>query len=238
MPISRSALRSSIDALTNVGEMPADQDLDASLDQVVHAALVLFATKGAGLMLVDDAEVLHYVSASDPTAAALEEVQERLGEGPCVESLINDEVVRCNDIETDPRWPTMREEVRPLRLRAILGLPVRIGGSAVGSLNVYHHEVREWDDDDVNAIGAYGRVIEELLAHALLARKSGVIVAQLTYALENRVDIERAVGVLMARHHVNAVKAFDLMRREARSSRRKVSDLAREILRDPTLVGD
>ena len=62
------------------------------------------------------------------------------------------------------------------------------------------------------------------------------MVEQLQYALDNRVTIERAIGMLMARHDVDAVAAFHLLRQNARSARRKVADVAREIVegRAPT----
>lgn len=238
MPMSAAALRASIDSLTDAGLIATDHDLDRSIDAVVNAAVVLFETTGAGLMLVDDSQVLHYVSASDERAASLEEIQERLGEGPCVDSLVNDEVVRCRDIATDTRWPAVSAAMQPLGLHAILGLPVRVSGAAVGSLNVYHDAARDWDDDDVNAVAAFGRVIEELIGHALLARQTSHIAAQLSYALENRVDIERAVGVLMAQHQLSAVRAFDLLRRQARSNRTKVSEVARQLLSESTFAGE
>jgi hypothetical protein len=100
----------------------------------------------------------------------------------------------------------------------------------IGSLNVYHFEPREWEDDDVRAIEAHGRILEELLGTAMLARKSTTIVDQLTSALRHRVVIERAVGVVMATEGLDPVRAFNHIRREARSSRRRVADLAADIL--------
>ena len=53
---------------------------------------------------------------------------------------------------------------------------------------------------------------------------------QLQYALDYRVVIERAVGYLMGAHRLDAVTAFDLLRRRARDSRRRVADVAAEVL--------
>jgi GAF domain-containing protein len=215
-------------------DLLAEGDVESSLREVVSAALVLFSAAGAGLMLVDDSEALHYVAATDARAAALEAAQEESGEGPCVDSLINDVLVQCDDLSNDERWPTVRETIHPLGVRAILGVPVRIGGSAVGSFNTYHDHAHTWDDTEIVAVTAFGKVIEQLLAQALLAAKRNDIVEQLEYALRNRVDIERAVGVMMARDGLNPVKAFDTLRRRARDERKKVADLAREILSDPS----
>jgi GAF domain-containing protein len=232
--IHPDALRASLSDLST--EALTKGNLDASLHDVAAAALVLFDAAGAGLMLIDDSQALHYVAATDARAAALEAAQEESGEGPCIDSLVNDQLVRCDDLEDDDRWPIVKATICPLGVRSILGVPVRIGGTAVGSLNTYHDRPHPWDDTEIDAVSAYGRVVEELLAHALLAEKRSVIVEQLEYALRNRVDIERAVGVLMARNNLDAVKAFDALRRQARSQRTKVVDLARDILADPTFV--
>ncbi len=50
------------------------------------------------------------------------------------------------------------------------------------------------------------------------------------YALDNRVIIERAVGFVMARAGVDAVAGFNVLRSAARRDRRKVADVAREVL--------
>src|SRR5207249_397101 len=57
-----------------------------------------------------------------------------------------------------------------------------------------------------------------------------IVADQLQYALDYRVVIERAVGYLMGTHHLDAVTAFDMLRRRARDSRRRVADVATEIL--------
>ena len=83
---------------------------------------------------------------------------------------------------------------------------------------------------DIAGVQAYAQVVEELLGSAILARQRHTIVDQLSRALENRVVIERAVGVLMATEGIDAVRAFDALRRAARSRRVRVSELAEEIL--------
>src|SRR5262249_21796995 len=151
---------------------------------------------GSGLMLVDDGRALRYVAASDEPGRRLEDAQERHGVGPCVESLVNDVVVASADIATEPRWEPVASEVVPIGVRAVLGVPVHLAGGAVGSLNLYNSQVHDWDDAEVAAIGAFTGVVENVLATALLARRQSDIVAQLQHALDNRVVIDRAVGLI------------------------------------------
>lgn len=211
-------------------------ELDAALRQVIAATREIFGADGAGLMLLDDQDALHYVGATDGRSAAFEAAQEESGEGPCVDSLVHDRVVSSVDLENDHRWPKLRSAVGGLGIRAMLGVPIHLGGPTVGSLNVFRAEPAPWDDSEIDAIAAHGRVVEELLGAAMLARQRHAIVAQLTEALENRVTIERAVGVLMARKSLDPTGAFNELRQAARSARRRVQDVAAELLEDPSFA--
>ena len=228
MRIDDATLHRALETLT-AADLP-HADLEASLREVVGSTRIIFDAAGAGIMLIDEGQVLHYVAATDARAAALEAAQEEAGEGPCVDSLINDVVVHTADLATDPRWPTISEALGGLGIHAVLGVPIRIGGGAVGSLNTYRDRPGEWDDSEIAAISAHGRIVEELLGVAILARERHTIANQLRHALESRVTIERAVGVVMARNSIDPVRAFNELRAQARSERRRVIDIAHELL--------
>jgi GAF domain-containing protein len=112
----------------------------------------------------------------------------------------------------------------------VAGTPVLLGGSPVGTLNVYRDEPAEWDKSDVNALTAYSALIAEVLAAALAAEEHSILAGQLQHALDYRVVIERAVGYLMGTQRLDAVTAFDVLRRRARDSRRRVADVATDML--------
>jgi AmiR/NasT family two-component response regulator len=100
----------------------------------------------------------------------------------------------------------------------------------VGSLNVYRNQPSEWSAEETDALQAYATVIEGLLHAALQVRERDELAEQLQHALDHRVVIERAVGVTMGRDRIDAVAAFNKLRETARSSGRKVADVATELL--------
>ena len=110
------------------------------------------------------------------------------------------------------------------------GIPVLLSGSPVGTLNVYRDEPADWDDSEVQALRAYGDLIAEVIGSALAAQDHSVLAGQLRYALDYRVVIERAVGYLMGSQGLDAVTAFNALRKRARDSQRHVADVAAEIL--------
>jgi GAF domain-containing protein len=219
------------DALDRLGQESAARDsLEIPLRSAVDAVVGVFGVDGAGLMFIADDDALRYACASNDAAHALEAGQERLGHGPCVDSLINDEVVATDDLSTDDRWPGLAALVTPAGVRAVLGVPVHLGGGAVGSLNVFYRSAHGWTDEEKDALAAFNGVIETIVGTALLARRREQLVTQLQYALDHRVPIERAIGVVMARDDLGAVDAFNQLRQTARSTRRRVSDVAEELL--------
>ncbi|MCU1485561.1 MAG: hypothetical protein JWN67_2307 [Actinomycetia bacterium] len=208
----------------------APGDVVAALHGVCAATAELLHIDGSGILLVDEGRVQRSTAASDAGGRLLEIHQEAVGEGPCVDALMYDRLVATKDVCVDERWPRLGYLMADTEVTAILGAPIHVGGQAVGSLNVYRSEPYEWDDSDIVAIRSFADIAGHLLSLALLARSKDRIVEQLQHALENRVNIERAVGLLMGRHRLAAVDAFERLRQRARAEQRKVADVAAEVL--------
>jgi ANTAR domain len=107
--------------------------------------------------------------------------------------------------------------------------PVELGGGPIGSLDLYATSPRAWDDTEVSALQAYAGVMASLLGAAAKAEVKGALADQLQVALDSRVLIERAKGALMERERLDEQEAFTHLRRAARSSGRKLNDVAREV---------
>jgi hypothetical protein len=97
------------------------------------------------------------------------------------------------------------------------------------TLDVYVAEPRGWDQSEVTALQAYAGVVANLLGAAAKAQLRGVLADQLQTALDSRGVIERAKGALMERERLDDQEAFTHLRRAARSSGRKLTEVAREV---------
>jgi GAF domain-containing protein len=211
-------------------DRPSQDGLMAALNRTLASTRELFGTTGAGVMLLDDGSVLSAVAATDEPGRRLEVVQQQTGEGPCVDALTFDLIVRTADLAVDDRWPVLVPELPDAGVRAILGVPLHIDGVAVGSLNLYRDRAHGWSESELAALTAFGTLVEGLLRTALHARERERLAEQLQHALDHRVVIERAVGVIMGRENIDAVQAFNSLRRQARGAQRKVADIAAELL--------
>lgn len=224
--IDEEALRSSLQRLRR-GSFEGDPA--AVMKRAVDTVHDVFGYSGAGIMFITESGRLASVASSDETGRQLEEAQATVGQGPCYESYVYAHEIISRDLQTDSRWPALRDHLAP-DLRAVAGVPILLGGSPVGTLNVYRREPVEWDDSDIRALRAYSDLVAEIIGAALAAHRHSTVAQQLQYALDYRVVIERAVGYLMAAHKLDAVTAFDGLRKRARDSRRRVADVAEEVL--------
>jgi GAF domain-containing protein len=228
VPIDPDQLAASLRTLERSGD---DPDVLGALSAAVLACVEIFDVAGCGLMIADEHQILRHVMSSDAPGHALEDVEAEHAEGPCTDCFVNNAVIATADLAEDRRWPHTAAAVAPLGVRAVLGIPIRLGGVPLGTLDVYRRHPHEWDDTERRALRRYGEVMEIIFTSALAAERAGELTHQLQYALDHRIVIERAVGYLMGAEQLDPVAAFNKLRTTARTQRRKVGDVAQEIIR-------
>jgi GAF domain-containing protein len=226
--IDPEALAKSIERLQGAG--PGDNGLADALQLVVDETEQLFRVDGAGLMLLAADDQLRYVAASDEPGRALEQIQEEVGEGPCLTAFDLGMPTATSNARIDQRWPAFGRLVTEHGISAVLGVPIELQGGPIGTLNVYSVRPHEWDSGEEEAITAYARVAATVLGTAVNAEVKDTVAKQLQRALEHRVLIEQAKGILMERHGIDARTAFERLRRQARSRQERLTDLARRMI--------
>ena len=209
---------------------PGLDDLAATLHAVADAAALLVQADGAGLMLADQAGALRWVTATGEAEQAFERAQRDLDEGPCIDAFARKEVVRSTDLRADPRWPRLGPAVATNQIRGVLSVPVGLADDILGTCNAITHSPRGWTDADAAAIVAFAAVIGRLLRTTTEARRKGDLAVQLQTALDSRIVVEQAKGILMGREGLSAQAAFERLRRQARSRSMRIDDLARQLI--------
>jgi hypothetical protein len=231
MPIDPGLLAKSIATLT---DLDPERDLAATLEQAVVAAKQLFEVDAAGIMLADADGRLRWASASDLLAQTLEDNQETLAGGPCLQAFTTGRPAVIGDASLEPHWGDITLAFVELQIRSALSVPVQLGGGPIGTLDVYAAAPGGWDATEVSALQTYAALVATLLGTAAKAEHRGRLATQLQVALDFRVLIERAKGALVDRERLDDQQAFIDLRQAARSSRRqlpegaggKVADLA------------
>jgi len=217
--------------MTRDQQRSAQNGFADALQDVVEACVDLFEVTGSGIMLVDETDALRYVVATDGQGRLLETFEAETMQGPCTDAFVYKRPIAVPDVRADTRWPDFRAALADQQeLRAVLGVPVNLGGVSVGTVDVFIDEPHDWTDAEAEALTRYSAVVQATLTSALAAHTAGEQAAHLQYALDYRIVIERAVGYLMATDRVDAVTAFNRLRTVARNGRTKIGDVAQRLL--------
>jgi GAF domain-containing protein len=228
MTMSADGLRQALDQLADLRTTPVT--VEEALDRVVEAADALFGVDGTALMLVDRDQVLRNLAASDLRAALLEELQAEHGEGPCVDAFDDKEPVSADDLAREARWPAFAPDAARRHLLAVLASPIPYSEQAVGVVAVFAAEPHPWTEAEREAIVAFTDLVALLILNAMEATERGRLAAELQVALDSRVVIEQAKGVLVGRHGLTTRQAFERLRRQARDQRRPLPEVARAVV--------
>jgi PAS domain S-box-containing protein len=210
--------------------VPDWDSLAEALHEIIGAAIPLLRADGVGLMLADQQGALRWVTATNQAEQAFEQAERDLGEGPCIDAFTAGRVVSTSDLRADPRWPRLGPAARTNQIRGVLSAPVVLDDQPIGTCNALTNLARTWTEADAGAVRAFAVMLGRLIGSITDARHKTELTAQLQFALTSRVLVEQAKGVLMEREGVDARRAFELLRHRARSSERKLADVAREVV--------
>jgi len=210
--------------------MPNAGDLLVQLERVVEATRTVVGVDGTGLTLIHEDGPPRWVAVSDAAMQLLEEVQHDFGEGPCLAAFTENRVVAVQDLASELIWDRIAVVLRQLQVHGVLSVPVRLANQPVGTLNVYASQPRAWSLAEVQALGAFAMVTAELVHTAVELANHQVEVAQLRQALASRIWIEQAKGMLAATQGVTLDEAFQQLRVRARSSSRRLAEVAQEVV--------
>jgi GAF domain-containing protein len=228
MPMSAHEVR---EALHELGDLRyAAGNLDDALRRIVQCTHELFAVDGAGLMLIDPDQLLRNVADSDERVSHLEELQIEHGEGPCIDAFDDKELIHAADLAAEERWPDFSPAAVDRGLRAVLASPIPYNQMAIGVITVFSTSVHPWSPEGELALVAFTDLAALTIANTMQSEQRGELATQLQRALDARVLIEQAKGALVAREGLTPGEAFEQMRRRARTERRRVSEIADEIM--------
>lgn len=154
----------------------------------------------------------------------LDEIQQRHREGPCVSAAWEHHTVRVDDLAIDERWPNYRRDaVAETPVRSVLAFELFVGDGILAALNFYANRPRTFDDESLETGLIFAT--HAALAWSMLRRDE-----QFRSALASRDLIGQAKGMLMERYKIDAVAAFELLKRLSQESNTKLVDVAKRVL--------
>ena len=200
-----------------------------------HTAEVSYAAS-AGLLLADPHGRLQYMASSATSVKLLELFQLQYQEGPCLDCFHSGAaVINSNLGEADERWPQFAPRAVEAGFRSVHAFPLRHRQKVIGALNLFSTDVGRHEPTDVRIIQCLADIATIGLLQERAIRSAEILTEQLQGALKSRVSIEQAKGILARTHGVGVDAAFDRMRDYARVNHQRLSDVARDVVKDPGL---
>ena len=196
----------------------------------VHAAAVSGA-EAVGLLLADQQGKLRYMAASNETGKMLELFQLQNAEGPCLDCYSTRAPVINADLATaTERWPKFAPAAIAAGFQSVHAFPMRLRDRVIGALNLFGHADVEFKDDEVRVVQALADVATIALLQERSIARADSLTEQLQGALNSRIVIEQAKGMLSERLELNMEQAFATLRNHARSHNLRLVDLADSII--------
>jgi GAF domain-containing protein len=215
-----------------------DYDVVDLLDQLVAACVDLLGVTAAGLLLDDQRGNLAVVASSSEESRLLEIFQLQNDEGPCLDCVRGGAPVSSGDLDADrARWPLFVPAALAAGFRSVAAVPLRLRSQTIGGLNMFDSRVELVPAEDQRLAQALADVATIGILQRRSAHRTTLVAEQLQHALNSRVVIEQAKGVLSERNAVTMDVAFDTLRRHARNHNLKLTDVALAVVRGEVALG-
>jgi transcriptional regulator with GAF, ATPase, and Fis domain len=208
-------------------------DLIEFLHVVTSRTSELIDSSAAGLLLADHRGRLRFMAASTDEARLLELFQVQNHEGPCQDAFsLGVAVVNADLTTATDRWPLFAPRAVAAGYRSVHAFPLRLRKDVLGALNLFGTEVADLDPNDVRIVQALADIATIGLLQERAIHRGEVLTEQLQGALNSRVVIEQAKGVVAQLYDVSVAEAFDLLRSYARRNHLRLVDVAQTVVDD------
>jgi GAF domain-containing protein len=209
-----------------------DSDLHEGLHRLTITAAAALELDGAGVTLQIPGADVHYITAADPVTLHVERRQDELNEGACIDAITARQIVAVGDLTVELPWPRFGPVLLEAGFRAAAGVPIPFQGLSIGAINLYSRTSRPWTTEEFNAARLVAELAAGYLVNQELLRTTQSLTEQLQSALDSRIVIEQAKGLMAGRFAMTPDAAFELIRGYARSRRAKLRDVAADIVAD------
>jgi len=180
-----------------------------------HASLMLSARDG-----------YETAAASDEVARHIDALEREVGEGPCVDAIDDEAGQIDSDITQHSSWPRLAERVlAETSVRGMAGFRIVVEGKKVGALNLFSDTpgaLQQGSDE--------GAVLSAFASVALMSVSQRERAESLSRGLESNREVGKAIGLLMAAHHIGSDEAFELLRKASNDLNMKLTEVAREVI--------
>jgi GAF domain-containing protein len=202
-----------------------DTDSDTVIAELAeNAAVEVPGAQYAGVTVTRNAKQIDTPAATHKWPILLDEIQQLHREGPCLTAAWEEKTVHVANLETDTRFPLYRRDaLEQTPIRSVMAFQLFIAGETMGALNVYAEQP--------HAFGPESRQIGLIFAaHSSVAWNAARRDEQFKRALASRDMIGQAKGMIMERYGVDAIQAFEVLRKLSQDANVPLVQVATELI--------
>lgn len=215
-----------------------DYDVVDLMDRLTSTCVHLLDVSAAGLLLDDQRGRLQLVASSSEEVRLLELYQLQSEEGPSLDCIGTGQPVAADLESNGTTWPRFAAEARRCGYRSVYALPLRLRDEVIGGLNLFRSATPELTVDEQRIAQALADVATIGVLQQRSAHRSALVAEQLQTALDSRIVIEQAKGVLAAYAGLDMQQAYLALRQYSRDGNHKLSAVAESVVRRTVPLDD
>lgn len=209
----------------------ADFDVIDLLTVLADRCVSTFDVAAAGIMLVAPDGVLRVAASSSGEMRLLELLEEQAEEGPCLDCFRTGlAVTNARLADSITRWPRFTPEAIAAGFASVEAVPMRLRGSVIGALNLFHADERALATEEQALAQAFADVATITIVQHRVSQEAQIVNEQLSQALQSRIVIEQAKGMIAERLGLDMDTAFTRLRNYARSHNLGLANLAGSVI--------
>lgn len=213
-----------------VDTLVEDFDVIEVLTVLTSRCVELLEAAAAGILLVDNDGNLRVIGASTEEVGLLELFQIQNDEGPCVDCFRAGSVVADASLDAASRWPKFAAESVAAGFPSVCAVPLRLKDLVLGCLNLFMAQPVPLSDSEIALAQALADVASIAIVQDMASRDSAIREGNLQHALNSRIVIEQAKGIIAERAGVEMDDAFSRLRAYARNNNRKLTEVAESLV--------
>ncbi len=201
-----------------------------ALTGLTDRTVQLLGAGAAGILLADSSGELRVISASSKQIGLLELFQIQNSEGPCFDCYTSGTIVSNARLDEPTPWPEFARRCVAAGYPSVCAVPLRLRSTVLGCLNLFMSRPAPLDPGDVALAQALADVASIAIVQDQAARSSAIREGNLQHALDSRIVIEQAKGMLAEHGKLTMDQAFNRLRAHARHGNHRLGDLAQAVV--------